>query len=130
MEGSQHRYAGFSKRLLAHNIDLIPILLFLYGLTFLIPKTDYDLFLYLGVYLFYHIGFELSKWQGTPGKKWTGIYVEYQKSEFPLPFLLLRNLCKILSLVLFFGGFIMILFNVRKQALHDYIAGTVVLLDE
>ncbi|MEQ9402827.1 MAG: RDD family protein [Cyclobacteriaceae bacterium] len=124
------RYAGFSQRLLAHNIDLIPILLLLYGSSFVIPKLGYDWLIFLSIYLSYHIGFELSVWRATPGKKWAKIHVEPEKKEEQIIQPILRNLTKILSLILFFGGFILIIFSERKKALHDYLAGTVVLFDE
>lgn len=130
MKDQQVRYAGFSQRLLAHNIDLIPILLLLYASTFVIPRVGYDWLIFLSIYLTYHIGFELSIWNATPGKKWARIHVETEKNEKHIIRLILRNLTKILSLILFFGGFILIIFSDRKKALHDYLAGTVVLFDE
>lgn len=125
-------YAGFSQRLLAHNIDLIPILGLFY-LSTLIPRTGYDFFILGGIYIGYYTIFELSPWRATPGKKWVGIHVEsdMENQSMPIPVkIILRNGTKIISLILLFGGFIMILFHSKRKALHDYIGGTVVLFGE
>lgn len=69
--------------------------------------------------------------QATPGKKWAKIHVDVLKPNSPrIMRALIRNFSKILSLLLFFGGFILIFFNSERRALHDYIGGTVVLFDE
>ncbi len=127
----ESRFAGFSTRLLAHNIDLIPILILLYGVSFIVPNEGYDLFLFSGIYLLYYIGFELSPWRGTPGKKWMKIKVtSIDQGKANAGKLIIRNLSKFISLILLFGGFIMITFSKRKQGLHDFIGGTLVLFDE
>lgn len=122
-------YAGFWKRMLAHNIDLLPILGISYLISFFIPKTEYDM-LFLGItYLAYHVLFEASEWQATPGKRWTGLSVVNKKGRHTHVFqAIIRNAAKPLSLLLFFLGFVMISFNPQRRALHDYIAGTLVLL--
>lgn len=124
------RYAGFSRRLLAHNIDLIPMLLFLYLVSLIIPNTGFDWLFFSVIYLLYNGIFETSGLQGTPGKKWSKIRVVSDRG--PLSFFqsLVRNSCKFLSLILFFGGFILILFDHKKKGLHDYLARTLVLFDE
>ena len=125
------KYAGFWPRLLAHNIDLLPILLLFYGMSFLISNSDYDYLIISGIYFGYHILFEASNMQATPGKKWAKIHVDVLKPNSPrIMRALIRNFSKILSLLLFFGGFILIFFNSERRALHDYIGGTVVLFDE
>ncbi len=127
---NEPKYAGFSRRLLAHNIDLIPILVLLYGITFLIPPSSYDWILYSLIYFTYHIAFELSHWKATPGKRWCKIHVENERKENEALWAIIRNLTKIASLLMFFTGFVMILFNERCKGFHDYLAGTVVLFDE
>lgn len=124
------KYAGFHQRLLAHNIDLLPILGLLYGVSFLVPKVGLDWLVFLIVYLGYHTCFELSSWRATPGKKWAKIRVAGDKDDQIVTKLLIRNIARLLSLILFFGGYIMIIFNARRKGLHDYLAGTVVLFDE
>lgn len=69
--------------------------------------------------------------QGTPGKRWAKIKVT-DKNEEQIKFIqsVARNLFKVLSLILFFGGFFAIFFNRKRKALHDYIGGSLVLFDE
>ncbi len=69
--------------------------------------------------------------QATPGKKWAKIKVVNNKGQRINIFqAVIRNACKILSLVLLFGGFVAIIFSSKRQGLHDYIGGTLVLFDE
>lgn len=124
------KYAGFSKRLLAHNVDLLPILILLYASSLIIPKTAYDWVFYSLIYFGYHIMFELSPWRATPGKRWAKIYVAPEKGDTKIIFIVIRNLAKVISLIFLFGGFILIIFSNKRKALHDYLAGTVVLFDE
>lgn len=124
------RYARFSQRLLAHNIDLLPYLLLLYALSSLIPKTSWDYVFFGIIYLGYQVGFEISPYQATPGKKWVKIRIVSDEGSITFSQSLLRNSAKFLSLLLFFSGFILILFNARKRALHDYLAGTLAICDD
>ncbi|MEP5105710.1 MAG: RDD family protein [Ekhidna sp.] len=124
------KYAGFWPRLLAHNIDLLPILLLFYLFSFIVPRTDFDYLMIGGIYFGYHILFEWM-WQATPGKRWAKIKVKtVQNSRVHFFQCVLRNLAKIISLIIFFGGFVMIFFNRQKRGLHDIIGGTLVLFDE
>lgn len=97
----------------------------------MIPKDGYDIFIFSGIYLAYYIGFEASPWQATPGKKWVKLKVTNIRSEKALLWhLAVRNLFKFLSVIVLFGGFIMIIFHKKRQGLHDFIGGTMVLFDE
>ncbi len=76
----------------------------------------------------YHAYFESSAWQGTPGKKVMSIYVTDLNGQ-RLSFLHAtgRFFSKIVTgLIPFALGYIMAGFTERKQALHDMIAGTLV----
>lgn len=129
-KATQTIYATFWQRLLAHNIDLI-FLLILFYLFSLIPYFGFDTLLFFLIYLLYHFIFELSSWRATPGKKWLKLAVYNEGRRFEsVTAILLRNVCKLISLLIFFGGFAMINFNRKKQSLHDYIAGTVVQFEE
>ncbi len=123
------RYVGFSQRLFAHNIDLLPVFALLYGSTFIFPKSGFDWLLFSVIYFGYNIGFELSNWRATPGKRMAKIHVEIDEQKHPIR-VVLRNLLKIFSLLLFFAGFVVIIFNIRRKGLHDYLAGTVVVFDD
>ncbi|MGB2627405.1 MAG: RDD family protein [Candidatus Acidiferrum sp.] len=77
----------------------------------------------------YHAYFESSTWQATPGKKVMSIYVTDLNGK-QLTFLHAtgRFFSKIVTgLIPLFLGFIMAAFTERRQALHDMIAGTLVL---
>jgi len=125
------KYAGFWPRLLAHNIDLLPILFLFYGVSFIVPRSHYDYLIIGAIYFGYHILFEASSMRGTPGKRWVKIHVTSVGGHSPQVIQsTIRNLSKLLSLLFFFGGFMMIFFNTERRALHDYIGGTVVLFDE
>ena len=90
----------------------------------------FDWIVFSAIYLFYNSFFEMSKFQGTPGKRWAKICVVSENGSLTFFQSLLRNLSKSISLLTFFGGFILILFNDKKKALHDYLAQTLVVFDE
>ncbi len=75
----------------------------------------------------YYALMESSKYQATLGKIAMGIKV-VNKNNQPLDFskALLRNLSKLLSYAILCIGYIMIIFDDRKQGLHDKIADTFV----
>ena len=123
-------YATFWQRLLAHNIDLI-LLVGLFYLYSLFPAIQYDSVVFFLIYLFYHCIFELTSWNATPGKKLLKLQVVLDKDPTNrLVAVVFRNTLKIVSLALVFVGFAMINFNLKRQSLHDLIAGTVVLFKE
>ena len=125
------KYPGFWVRLLAHNIDLLPIILLCYALSFIISRSGYDFVIIGGVYFLYHIIFEYASKGVTPGKKWTKIRVVNLEGTSPsLTASFVRNISKILSLLIFFGGFVLIGFDAKRRGLHDYIGSTLVIFDE
>jgi uncharacterized RDD family membrane protein YckC len=76
----------------------------------------------------YHAYFESSDWQATPGKRVMSIYVTDMNGQ-RLSFLHAtgRFFAKIITGLIPLGiGYIMAGFTERKQALHDMIAGTLV----
>ena len=75
----------------------------------------------------YYAGMESSSKQATFGKLALGMKVTRLNGE-RISFLRasVRFFSKILSLLLFFIGFIMIAFTEKKQGLHDMIAGVVI----
>jgi len=71
---------------------------------------------------------ESSSWQATVGKLALGIRVtDLQGARISLPRALGRYPAKMLSAIILFVGFMMAGWTQRKQALHDMIAGTLVL---
>ena len=70
---------------------------------------------------------ESSKYQATLGKMAMGIkVVNYNGQRLDFTKALLRNLSKFLSAFILGIGYIMIIFDDRKQGLHDKIADTFV----
>ncbi len=79
----------------------------------------------------YYSLMEASKYQGTVGKLVLGLKVTDMNGEaldFPKAFI--RNLAKILSGMIFLIGYIMAGFTDKKQALHDIIAGALIVRKE
>ncbi len=77
----------------------------------------------------YHAYFESSSWQATVGKRVMSLYVTDLSGQ-PISFLNAtgRHFAKIITgLIPLFLGYIMAAFTERRQALHDMIAGTLVL---
>ncbi len=146
------KFAGFWIRFLAHMIDgfittIISLMVFLIGMAlFFNDLSDmnmngdnftlhnyFSLFLLdllaLAVVVVYSAVFESSKWQATPGKKAVGIIVTDLNGErISLARAFCRYFAKLLSFMTFFVGFLISLFTKKKQALHDKIAGTLVLV--
>ena len=76
----------------------------------------------------YFAGLESSVWQATVGKKMLGMQVTDTSGE-RIDFIkaTIRYLSKFLSSFFLMIGFIMVAFTAKKQGLHDFIAGTVVI---
>ncbi|UII28369.1 RDD family protein [Fulvivirga maritima] len=87
-----------------------------------------SIFLSQALYILYFSLMESSSTQGTLGKMALGIIVTDDKGE-KLTFgkALVRNLCKILSAIIMYIGYIIAAFTDKKQALHDIIANTLVI---
>jgi uncharacterized RDD family membrane protein YckC len=81
----------------------------------------------LFVVMLYYATMESSKFQGTIGKLVMGIKVTDVNGErINFSKALLRNLSKIISGIVLMIGYLMILFDSKKQGLHDKIADTYV----
>ena len=128
-------YAGFWRRFLAFLIDAF-IVFVIYKLVFvgLISAfmkggSDYmrNLFTFALSILYWTL-FECSSWQATPGKKALGIKVtDMDGNKLNFAQSLGRNLGKIVSSFTFYIGCVMAGFTVRRQALHDKMAGCLVI---
>ena len=121
-------YASFWKRLTAYNIDLTVLVLVLFPLSMVIEDNTIFFIVCFATVVGYHAGLESSQYMATLGKRYHGLIVINQNGA-RLSFLkaLLRILLKFISAAVALGGFTMIAFNKRKQGLHDYILGTVVI---
>ena len=139
-------YAGFWLRAIACFIDTILIVaIFLLGASFfpatfekLLPPAPVSLadmpqpspvviLVLVSVGCLYYTLFEGSGWQATPGKRIMRIYVtDLNGRRISLGRALIRNLARQLSGI-FFIGYLITGFTEKKQALHDILAGCLVL---
>jgi uncharacterized RDD family membrane protein YckC len=126
-------YSGFWRRFVAYVIDniLISVVFWLAVLVLGAIAGDGGV---IAAYILgtigafaYYAGMESSSSQATVGKIALGIQVtDLEGNRISFGKALGRNLAKILSALIFYIGFIMAAFTARKQALHDMIAGTLV----
>ena len=139
-------FAGFWLRAVAFAIDTIfMVSIFIFGASFfpnslakLIPPDPPSLtsmpqpslllvaaFALLGCV--YYTLFEASPWQATPGKRMLRLYVtDLGGQRLTIGRALLRNLARQIS-GFFFIGYVITGFTEKKQALHDILAGCLVL---
>lgn len=149
------RYASLQKRLIAYLTDTlitvtIPLILFIIsrfithgefldfarGLLIhwpgvndpMVSDLNWMFRLFVLINIVYFTLFEGSRRQATPGKMMMGIFVA-DLSGRRISYLRAfgRSLGRILSLFLCFMGYLVALFTARSQALHDLLAGTLVI---
>ncbi|MDD2716606.1 MAG: RDD family protein [Candidatus Wallbacteria bacterium] len=132
-------YAGFWLRFLAFIIDMILLtfcLKFLGGILEGVSGSygygGFDSFFgnyFLVWFLLYYSIFESTDFRGTPGKRALGMHVlDLNGKRLTLLRALARNFCKLFSFCAILVGFIIAGITARKQALHDLIAGCLVVL--
>ncbi len=131
MQEAKYKYAGYWPRMWAYNTDLMLLLAVFYSLSWIINQDRLLYFTCLAVTILYHAGFESSTWQATPGKMIMKLRVISENGD-PISFshALLRFLLKIISLITFYIGFIMIGFTKKGQGLHDKVLKTLVISTE
>lgn len=138
---NQVEYAGFWLRFAAYVIDaiiawiILTILFLIFGFGNLFFRDPEAInprmwgalgFVYLAVFLYFPV-MESSKWQATLGKRAVGIIVtDINGNRISFLKALGRTLGKILSALVVYIGFIMAGFTDKKQALHDFLANTLV----
>jgi uncharacterized RDD family membrane protein YckC len=118
-------YGGFGVRLGAAVVDSIVV-----GVPVYLLQRSLGLYaLLVGFPLgFYGPVMESSRAQATVGKIALGLVVtdtSYRRISFWRA--LGRHLAKFVSALVLYLGYVMVVFTPQKRALHDYIAGTVVL---
>ncbi|MBK6731707.1 MAG: RDD family protein [Bacteroidetes bacterium] len=132
-QSGQTIYAGFLSRFVAYIIDMLmigiarSILALIFGFSLFHPSMG---IIWFGSIfgLLYFITMESSKYQATVGKLLMRIKVVNQQGvRMNLSESIIRNLSKILSAIFLLIGFLMVLLDDRKRALHDRIAGTFVI---
>jgi len=147
----QQKLADRGKRLGAFLIDMIPIILIVFGVFYLFLGFDATLTEYLNrgtdveprikflrernwireisfiIWVIYCIVMEFSERQGTFGKSAMGIkVVDESGNRMTLSKSIGRNTSKILSYLVVSLGFLWILFDKKKQGWHDKINKTFV----
>jgi uncharacterized RDD family membrane protein YckC len=157
VEGAAVRYAGFWRRFVAWVLDwliigaVFSVPMFMFGIgmwsdSYTLRTThgwNYNtygdhtgfagammsmwLVYFVGAWL-YHALMESSKQQGTLGKMALGLRVtDLEGRRINFGRATGRYFAKILSTLIFMIGYIMAAFTSKKQALHDFIGGTLVL---
>ncbi len=125
-------YAGFWRRVGASVIDGI-LLNVVGGIVIAISAAISDVLVVIAyivyvvaLFLYYAI-MESSSYQATVGKIALGIQVtDLSGNRIGFGRALGRNLAEILSALILLIGYILVAFTEKKQALHDMIAGTLV----
>ena len=151
VQGGNVEYAGFGIRLLAWLIDFLVLLFlsFIIGLisgffiAFLliyvsIISADSSIVTSLSNFISGFIGFSVnllyftlfwsSKFQGTPGKILLGLkIVDANGNKISYSTALIRYISTFISSLLLGIGYLLIIFDGKKQALHDKLASTYVI---
>lgn len=122
------KYAGFWLRFLAIFLDGIVLNVVSYIIfgSKNTGTTAYYSITIIVLWLYYAI-MESSPWQATLGKKTMGIKVtDLNGNRISFGRATGRYFAKFISTIILFIGYIMAGFTQKKQALHDMIAGTLV----
>ena len=133
------RYAGFGRRLGAFLLDwtLVYVVPFIAGAVWVTqrvpqPQDTWLVLLYPAVFVMgwlYWAGLESSGLQATLGKRAFGLQVtDLAGQRISFGRATGRYFGKILSMMLVYIGFLMAAFTPKRQALHDIVAGTLVVL--
>jgi uncharacterized RDD family membrane protein YckC len=126
-------YSGFWRRFVAYVIDNILLSVVFWLLVLVLGGIGGDGGVF-GAYtlaaigwLLYYAAMESSSNQATVGKMALGIKVtDLEGNRISFGRAVGRNLAKIISVLIFYIGFIMAAYTAKKQALQDMIAGTLV----
>jgi uncharacterized RDD family membrane protein YckC len=131
-------YAGFWRRFAAAFIDGIIVLIVLAVADVVLgaivgnPSSAYGTLssaLWLGFSIAYYVGQEASQQQATLGKRALGIIVtDLHGNRISSGRAVGRYFAKFLSTITLLIGYVMAGFTEKKQALHDMIAGTLVVV--
>jgi uncharacterized RDD family membrane protein YckC/Tfp pilus assembly major pilin PilA len=137
MQGTTASYAGFWRRLAACLIDGVILILIVVVISVvtalgrssaesMTANLIISLSCWIGVWVYYAL-LHSSKWQATPGKLALGVKVTSTGGErIGFGRATGRYFASILSGLILYIGYLMAGFTERKQALHDIIAGTLV----
>jgi uncharacterized RDD family membrane protein YckC len=126
-------HSGFFRRFIASLIDILVILLSIIFIQFILGIMV-GVFFNIAVLLFvwnYFAFQESSIRKGTVGKQAMNLIVtDLDGNRISFTQATKRLLGKFLAAIPFFAGFLLIFFTKRRQALHDILAKTLVLIQE
>lgn len=126
-------YSGISRRLIASIIDIFVIILlfmFLELITETLDETSFYILFVLTMWA-YFVFQESSTLKSTVGKQAVNIIItDLNGNRISFTQATNRFILKILSIIPFFAGLLLILFTSKKQAFHDIVAKTVVFVQE
>ena len=119
-------YAGFWIRLVAALVD--GVILFVVAIILALITGGLSVYVHWLIYILYSVLLTGLRGQ-TLGKQLLGIRVVNQNGEVPgIGRAILREVIgKLVSMIVFYLGYFWVLFDRRKQAWHDKIAGTYVI---
>ena len=125
-------YARFRRRALALAIDLFILAFLILASKLVLEGFDGRLggVGTLAIFVAYFAGFPLTKWRATPGKHACGIRITDRAGDKLGPARsLLRAAASLASMAAWGLGYAVALWTRRRQALHDLVAGTLVVHD-
>jgi uncharacterized RDD family membrane protein YckC len=135
--GPDFEYAGFARRLAAYLIDFMvlmtlgmPMILLLALFTRLSDQSLERIVMIVSILVVwqYCALLESSKHQATLGKILLGLQVvDLQGNRIGFWRATVRHFAKIISKLFFFLGFVIIDFTIKKQGMHDMMAGCLVI---
>ncbi len=126
---SKKQYPGFLNRLLAYFLDNSIVVFITLPFIYHIGEDklfERQVFIYLAS-LYYNV-FLVYKYQTTIGKFVLGTKIQPERNlKFTLWQVVLREIIgKFVSSVIFYFGFLIVIFDKKNQALHDKLAKTIV----
>jgi uncharacterized RDD family membrane protein YckC len=123
------QYASFGKRFLADLLDKITLAFINAIISGVLGKnSSVAALIWILITLLYYAIQESSAKQATLGKQALGIVVtDLEGKRIDLVKATIRSFSKYISGLILLIGYIMAAFTEKKQALHDIIAGTLVL---
>ena len=129
-----YKYASFKARLSAYILDALALMIPIFIVYLLIRghvpahEKAIEFIADLFVSWIYYASMESSRFQGTLGKIAFGLKVTDMKGKRISFFRAsIRSLGQVISLFILFIGYFMVLWDSRNQALHDKLAGCLVL---
>lgn len=147
-EKASRHYAGVMPRLMAGCIDaavLFPLALgvlwfdnrflnvnqYPHELLFLDEYTSFRMFFcltaFILIYVLYFSLLHASRLQASLGKLAVGIHITNLRGQrISMARSIERSFASLLSIMLGFGGYMLIMLTVNRTALHDWIAGSIV----